>query len=83
MTTTTGQRIRAEAGLKPHRTETLKFSTDPQLEAKIRDVVGLYLDPPERRAFIGRVERACPEGDLHVLDPLVPQDAGRNIKRPA
>ena len=29
--------------LQPHRTEGFKFSTDPQLEAKIRDVVGLYL----------------------------------------
>ena len=31
--------------LAPHRVEGFKFSTDPQLEAKIRDVVGLYLDP--------------------------------------
>jgi transposase len=31
--------------LQPHRTEGFKFSTDPQLEAKIRDVVGLYLHP--------------------------------------
>jgi transposase len=34
-------------GLQPWRTETFKFSTDPQLEAKIRDIVGLYLHPPE------------------------------------
>src|SRR5215218_3764529 len=33
-------------GLKPWRAETFKFSTDPQLEAKIHDVVGLYLHPP-------------------------------------
>lgn len=33
--------------IQPHRIETFKFSTDPELEAKIRDVVGLYLDPPE------------------------------------
>ncbi len=33
--------------LAPHRTEGFKFSTDPQLEAKVRDVVGLYLQPPE------------------------------------
>src|ERR1700730_1098390 len=31
--------------LHPHRTEGLKFSTGPQLEARVRDVVGLYLDP--------------------------------------
>jgi transposase len=34
-----------EYGLAPWRTETFKFSTDPQLEAKVRDVVGLYLNP--------------------------------------
>jgi hypothetical protein len=45
---TTIQRIWAQAGLKPHRTETFKFSRDPDLEAKLRDVVGLYLASPER-----------------------------------
>jgi len=35
-------------GLQPWRRETFKFSTDPELEAKVRDVVGLYLDPPEK-----------------------------------
>ena len=35
-----------EYGLQPWRRETFKFSTDPQLEAKVRDVVGLYLNPP-------------------------------------
>ena len=34
------------------RTETFKFSTDPQLEAKVRDVVGLYLHPPERAIVV-------------------------------
>jgi hypothetical protein len=41
-------RIWAEANLKPHRVETFKFSTDPELVTKVRDVVGLYLAPPER-----------------------------------
>lgn len=40
-------------GIKPFKQETFKFSTDPELEAKIRDVVGLYLDPPRRL-------RCCP-----------------------
>ena len=35
-------------GLQPWRRETFKFSTDPELEAKIRDVVGLYLNPPDK-----------------------------------
>jgi len=34
--------------LQPHRTTTFKFSNDPDFEAKMADVVGLYLDPPER-----------------------------------
>lgn len=33
--------------LRPWRAETFKFSTDPELEAKLRDVTGLYLKPPE------------------------------------
>jgi hypothetical protein len=33
--------------VQPWRAGTFKFSTDPELEAKVRDVVGLYLDPPE------------------------------------
>ena len=32
-------------GLQPWRSETFKFSTDPELEAKVRDVIGLYLNP--------------------------------------
>jgi transposase len=37
----------AEHQIKPWQVETFKFSTDPELEAKVRDVVGLYLHPPE------------------------------------
>jgi hypothetical protein len=33
-------------GIKPRRRETFKFSTDPKLDAKVRDVVGLCLEPP-------------------------------------
>ena len=41
-------RIWREGRLKPHRTETFKFGRDPELVAKVTDVVGLYLAPPER-----------------------------------
>jgi len=34
--------------LQPWRSETFKFSADPDLEAKVRDVVGLYLNPPDK-----------------------------------
>jgi hypothetical protein len=40
-------RIWHRFGVQPWRAQTFKFSTDPALEAKIRDVVGLYLHPPE------------------------------------
>jgi hypothetical protein len=39
-------RVWADHDLKPWQTETFKFSTDPELDAKVRDVVGLYLEPP-------------------------------------
>jgi hypothetical protein len=41
-------RIWRAFGLKPHLTETWKLSTDPRFIGKVRDVVGLYLDPPEQ-----------------------------------
>ena len=40
-------RIWRAFGLKPHAIETWKLSTDPQFVDKVRDVVGIYLDPPE------------------------------------
>jgi transposase len=40
-------RIWRKWNIQPHRIETFKFSTDPELEPKIRDVVGLYLAPPK------------------------------------
>jgi hypothetical protein len=45
-------RIWREYGIQPWRTETCKFSTDPQLAAKVHDVVGLYLHPPERAVVL-------------------------------
>src|SRR4051795_5011958 len=45
-------RIWHRFGVQPWREETFKFSTDPRLEAKIRDVVGLYLHPPEKAVVL-------------------------------
>ncbi len=45
-------RIWHRFGVQPWRAETFKFSTDPQLEGKIRDVVGLYLHPPEKAVVL-------------------------------
>src|SRR6187399_48129 len=41
------QRIWSAHGLKPHRVRTFKLSNDPKFAAKVEDVVGLYVDPPE------------------------------------
>ena len=73
---TTIQRIWAEANLKPHRIETFKFSTDPDLVAKVRDVVGLYLAPPERAIVLSVDEKT----QIQALDrtaPMLPLKPGQ------
>ena len=52
MSFATVARIWRRWGLQPWKVETFKFSTDPELEAKIRDVVGLYLDPPTNAVVV-------------------------------
>jgi transposase len=47
LSVSTVQRIWRAFGLKPHRQETFKLSTDPDFVAKVRDIVGLYLSPPD------------------------------------
>lgn len=50
-------------GLQPSRTQTFKFSTYPQLEAKVRAVIGLYLDPPEGAVVLSVDEKSrAPRG---------------------
>jgi len=51
-------RIWREHDLKPWKRETFKFSTDPELDAKVRDVVGLYLNPPEK-AVVVCIDELC------------------------
>jgi len=51
-------RIWQKYGLQPHRVETFKFSTDPDFDRKLTDVVGLYLDPPERALVLCVDERS-------------------------
>jgi len=48
LSATTVRRIWHAFALQPHRTETFKLSNDPLFVEKVRDLVGLYLDPPER-----------------------------------
>ena len=45
-------RIWRERNLQPWRRETFKFSTDPELDAKVRDVVGLYSNPPDKAVVV-------------------------------
>ena len=48
-------------GLKPHRSESAKLSTDPFFVEKLRDVVGLYLSPPENALVLCVDEKSqCP-----------------------
>ena len=46
-------RIRGAFGLQPHRAETFKLSADPHFVDKVRDIVGLYMSPPERALVLG------------------------------
>ena len=59
---TSVQRIWAEAGLKPHLVRRFKISNDPQFDAKVTDVVGLYMNPPDRALVLCvllRFRRTC------------------------
>jgi transposase len=62
-------------GLKPWRRETFKFSTDPELEAKVRDVVGLYLDPPEKAVVLCVDEKSQIQA-LNRTQPILPLRPG-------
>jgi transposase len=55
-------------GVQPWRRETFKFSTDPQLEAKVRDVVGLYLNPPAKAVVLCVDEKS----QIQALDRTAP-----------
>ena len=61
-------RIWRKWGLQPWRRETFKFSTDPQLEAKVRDVAGLYLNPPEKAVVLSVDEKS----QIQALDRTAP-----------
>ena len=54
----TVHRIWQKHGLQPHRVETFKFSEDPEFNTKLADVVGLYLDPPERALVVSIDEKS-------------------------
>jgi transposase len=61
--------------LQPHRLETFKFSTDPDAEAKIHDVVGLYLQPPTNAVVLSVDEKTQIQA-LNRTQPILPLRPG-------
>jgi transposase len=80
------QRIWKAFGLQPHRHETWKLSKDPQFIDKVKDVVGLYLNPPERavvlcvdeKSQIQALDRTAP---ILPMLPGVPERATHDYRR--
>jgi transposase len=72
---TTVLRIWRAFGLQPHRSDTFKLSADPQLVEKVRDIVGLYLNPPEGAIVLCTDEKS----QIQALDrtqPILPMRPG-------
>lgn len=67
-------------GLKPHRTDTFKLSNDPYFIEKVRDVVGLYMNPPER-AIVLCVDEKSQVQALDRTQPLLPMQPGQTERR--
>ena len=69
------QRIWKAYHLQPHRVEHFKFSTDPEFVRKVRDIVGLYLNPPDRAVVLSLDEKS----QIQALDhtqPILPLRPG-------
>lgn len=69
-------RIWRAFGLKPHRADTFKLSTDPYFVEKVRDVVGLYLDPPDRAVVLSVDEKSGTQA-LDRTQPVLPMTPGQ------
>lgn len=73
-------RIWRTFGLKPHQVDTFKLSNDPQFIDKVRDIVGLYLDPPEKALVLCVDEKS----QIQALDrsaPVLPMMPGMSERR--
>ena len=73
-------RIWRAFALQPHRTETFKLSKDPLFVEKVRDIVGLYLDPPDR-ALVLCVDEKSQIQALDRTQPLLPMRPGQTERR--
>jgi transposase len=80
ISTSSVQRIWRAFGLQPHRLETFKLSTDPDFIAKVRDVVGLYMSPPER-AIVLCVDEKSQIQALDRSQPMLPMRPGQAARR--
>ena len=76
----TVQRIWKAFSLQPHRVETFKLSTDPLFVEKVRDIVGLFLSPPER-ALVLCVDEKSQVQALDRTQPLLPLRPGQAERR--
>ncbi len=70
------QRIWSSRGLKPHRTRTFKLSNDPKFDEKLIDVVGLYLNPPDKAVVLCMDEKSSVQA-LDRTQPSLPMKQGR------
>src|SRR5271163_2391223 len=68
-------RIWRAFGLQPHRVENFKFSKDPQFVEKVRDIVGLYMNPPDR-AIVLCVDEKSQVQALNRTQPILPLAPG-------
>ena len=73
-------RIWRAFGLQPHRTETFKLSPDPLLIEKVRDIVGLYMNPPDH-ALVFCVDEKSQIQALDRTQPLLPMRPGQVERR--
>jgi transposase len=80
ISTSSVQRIWRAFGLQPHRTETFKLSTDPLFVDKVRDVVGLYMSPPDH-ALVLCVDEKSQMQALDRTQPLLPLSPGQAERR--
>ncbi|WP_080796798.1 IS630 family transposase [Corynebacterium pacaense] len=72
----TVQRIWSTLGIKPHRVDSCKISTDPQFTEKLIDVVGLYLNPPDKAVVVCMDEKSSIQA-LDRTQPSLPMVTGR------
>jgi transposase len=71
----TVSRVWRTFGLQPHRTETFKLSTDPLFIEKVRDIVGLYIDPP-LKAMVLCIDEKSQIQALDRTQPILPMAPG-------